>query len=113
MLNQNQLECRPDTFRCLIFFITWLLLYQSPTWAGDGYGTIVLPNGKMIAIYRSSRQGRTEAFVARFKKNGTFEGCVRESRSAYQARRAYMMAQAKWRAGYVPRAFPCVAAIKF
>ena len=95
MLNQNQLQRRPATFRWLIFVVAWLLLYQSPSWAGDGYGTIVLPNGKMIVIDRSSQQGIAEAFVARFKKNGAFERFGRESRVSYQARRANIMAQAK------------------
>jgi hypothetical protein len=49
------------------------------------------------------------SYIARFDKDGNLRGggCTRESKAAYQARKAYMKAKAKWRPGYIPRKHAC------
>ena len=86
-------------------FMATLIAFNPSASADPPYGTIVLKSGKMIALYRKDHRS---VVVARFTRNGRMiGGCVRESRAAWQARKAYMQAQAKWRAGYVPRKWPC------
>ena len=75
--------------------------------ATDPYGTIVLKDGSMLAIYRHSRNANV-SYVAKFNKQGVFTGgCQQESVAAYQLRKARMKAASKWRLGYVPRKYPC------
>jgi hypothetical protein len=73
------------------------------------YGTIVHADGSMTTLYRSKRGN--SIYVAHFDKKGNFSGsCERVSLADYQARKAYMTAKAKWRAGYMPHIFPCSTA---
>lgn len=59
----------------------------------------------MVVIYKSVR-GST-AYAAKVSKQGSSVGCVRESVSAFQLRRAYMKAPSKWKAAYIPRDVKC------
>jgi hypothetical protein len=71
------------------------------------YGTIVHADGTMTTIYRP-RGHKKRVFVAHFNKKGVFTGrCERVSKGEEQARKAYMTAKSKWRAGYKPQIFPC------
>jgi len=92
--------------KVLLVLFGFVVFFATPASAGP-YGTIVHADGSMTAIYHSKTVGRS--YVAQFDKNGNMRGaCVRESRAAYQARKAYMKAKSNWRAGYVPRKFPCM-----
>ena len=75
-------------------------MFSSAAVAGP-YGTIILPNGKKVVIFKSNTTGRS--YVVVIGKNGRVEGgCRRESMNAYQARKAYMVAGAKFQRNYGP-----------
>lgn len=92
--------------KVLVSLIAILILLPAHAALADPYGTIVYKDGSMVAIYKSARH-TNRSYVAKFKKNGQLSGCDRESKSAYQLRKAYMKAQARFRRGYVPRKYPC------
>lgn len=72
------------------------------------FGTIVYEDGSMVTIHTSASH-HDRSYIARFDKNGNLQGggCTRESMAAFQARKAYMKAKAKWRPGYIPRKHSC------
>lgn len=91
--------------RYALVFAIFVFMFSGAALA-DPYGTVVHKDGSMVAIYRS--KSANQSYAAKFTKNGKFGGCVRESLSAYQLRKAYMKASSKWKVGYVPRKFPCL-----
>jgi hypothetical protein len=94
---------------CLILAVFFAISTHDGASAGAScYGTIVHADGAMTTIYRP-RGHKKRVFVAHFDKKGNFTGsCERVSLGEEQARKAYMSAKSKWRAGYKPQVFPCL-----
>ena len=93
-------------FKTIALAAIGILSLSAAASADAPYGTIINKDGSMIALY--TNDAKSSVVVARFRKDGTLDGpCVRESRAAWQARRAYIQAQSNFRAGYVPRRWPC------
>jgi hypothetical protein len=92
---------------CLAFTFVWTA--SAHAGGKGGTGTIVYEDGSMVTIMRSRRH-INRSYITRFDKDGNLQGggCERESMSAFQARKAYMKAKAKWRAGYIPRRHSCL-----